>query len=207
MIRKGLAVAALVIAAGSLPQAFGATSHAATASCGTAVTQINRGAHGPLNCSSNGIKGIVVGDRTPLPLHSMTVTVDRTRITKKLVDAIDGTTISSATAQGEFVVIRVTVKNKTTTPQNFSPYLQTEAQIKKDQYTVSPKGEVADTGSQGLDNDIEPGETGTGDLVYDVPSSLAPSFPLYAALLVVNFGQSLTFGSASQVGLIVLGFA
>ena len=58
-----------------------------------------------------------------------------------------------------------------------------------------------------FDNYIEPGETGTCYLVYDVPSLLSPSFPLYAALLVVNFGYSLTFGSASLVGLIVLVFA
>ena len=93
MIRKGLAVAALVIAALSLPHPSAPlfTRNRKLRNCRDA-DQPRRTR--PLNCSSNGIKGIVVCDRTPLPLHSMTVTVYSTLITKKLVDAIVYTSIS-----------------------------------------------------------------------------------------------------------------
>jgi hypothetical protein len=136
-------------------------------------------------------------------MQTMTVTFDSTTLAKKLVDKDDGITLGSATAQGEFAIVRFTVKNNTNKPQQFDQFGQIELQVKTDQYSASLKGEDADPHEGDFNDDIEPGETGTGDVVLDIPTSAASSFPAHAALLLVNFGHDTSFDTG-QIGVLVL---
>jgi hypothetical protein len=91
-----------------------------------------------------------------------------------------------ATAQGEFVVVNVTVTNRTHRPQMFWDY-QAQLAVGGDTFSVSSKGQVADDRADSWGQDIEPGETGTGDLVYDVPAKQARA-ARHGTLEVVGFG-------------------
>jgi hypothetical protein len=135
----------------------------------------------------------------------MTVQAVRTRTTRTLTDKIDGTTLSHATAKGMFVLVTIRVVNHTHTPQLFDQDSQTELEIKTDYYSNSTPGLDADSGADAWGSEIEPGESSTGDLVFDVPKSAAALFPKHAALLLANFGDFLQASSVSELGLIYLG--
>jgi hypothetical protein len=182
-------------------------AHVVMASCPTVIQRIEfGGVAGPLECSANGTKTIVVARRTSLVLSSMTVNAVKTRTTHELSDVVDGTTISHATAKGTFVVVTIRVANHTHMPQLFDPDSQAELEIKSNDYSTSTPGTEADSGTDAWDSDIEPGESSTGDVVFDVPTSQASLFPQHAALLLVNFGDFLQASSrVSEFGLIYLG--
>jgi hypothetical protein len=181
-------------------------SQASTPACNSSQGQrIEHGAPGPIVCSSKGIKTIWVARRTTLALTSMHVNVVATRLTKKLAITSFGTTISHATAQGEFVVVTLRISNNTNKPQSFDDLAQTELQVGNDQFSVSTNGDESDKGSEGWNGDIEPGESATGDIVFDVSARSAADVPRHAGLLIVNFGDDVSFGSVSEVGIVYLG--
>ncbi len=92
---------------------FGGASvgHAATASCASDVQRVEAGAPGPLDCSTQGVKTLVVARRTALVLTSMRVTVQKMRTAHTLSEKIGGATVGHATAKGLFVVVTVRVSN------------------------------------------------------------------------------------------------
>jgi hypothetical protein len=51
---------------------------------------------------------------------------------------------------------------------------------------------------------VAPGETQTGDLIFDVPKSIAASFPSRSVLGVTNSNETVSSPSSRQVGLLVL---
>jgi hypothetical protein len=173
--------------------------------CTSVAKRIESGTPGPLNCSANGVATVYVAKRTALPLTTLAVTVTGVRTTRTLVEKVDGVTISHATAQGMFVVVTVRVANRTHKPQLFNGDSQTELLIGSDTYSISTSGDEADSGTSGLDNQIEPGESATGDIVFDVAKSVLRSYPAHAGLVVVNFGDFVSFGSVSQIGVVYLG--
>jgi hypothetical protein len=184
---------------------LGPTASASTPSCTSVAKRIESGTPGPLNCSAKGVPGVYVAKRTTLPLTSLTVAVTAARTTRTLVEKIDGTTISHATAQGMFVVLTVRVVNRTHKPQLFNEDIQTELLVGADTYSISTNGEESDSRSDGLDTQIEPGESATGDVVFDVAKKALTSYPAHAGLVVVNFGDFVSLGSVSQIGVIYLG--
>jgi hypothetical protein len=173
--------------------------------CTSVAKRIASGAPGPLNCSANGVATVYVAKQTTLPLATMAVTVTGVRMTRTLVEKVGGTTISHATAQGMFVVVTVRVANRTHKPQLFNDDSQVELLIGSDTYSISASGDEADSATSAFDSDIEPGETATGDVVFDVAKSVLKSYPAHAGLVVVNFGDFVSFGSVSQIGVVYLG--
>lgn len=199
LLNPSLTVAAAVLACLSA-----GTAAAAAPSCSQDTVKVQAGAHGPFACSLKGTATIIVGQKTRLAMQSMTVVGVSAKLTKRLEDKIDGTVISSATAQGRFAVVRITVTNHTHKPQSFDKFGQAELQVKQDSYSTSLKGIEADPAA-GLNDDIEPGESETGDLVFDVPAALAlAAFPAHAALFMVNFGDDTSYDLGGQLGVIVL---
>ncbi len=185
-------------------EAFPSVAGAAT-SCASDVQHVEAGAKGPFRCKAAGINTIVVGAQTPLPLTSLRASFRKARTTHTLVEKVDGTVMSHATAKGVFVLVTIQVTNLTHKPQSFDDLGQTELQIGNSQYSVSTDGDLSDSGADGFTDDIQPGESSTGDIVFDVPNSALALFPKHAALLLVNFGDDVSFGSPSQVGVMYVG--
>jgi hypothetical protein len=186
---------------------FAGTANAAapSAACSKSDThQIESGSPGPIICTTAGVKTVFVARRTMLVLSSMRVQVTGTRTTKTLVDQSDGVTFAHAKAQGTFAIVTLRITNETHQPQLFDEASQAELQIGVNQYSSSLNGEDADAGTQGLDDQIQPGESATGDIVFDVPTSAISGFTLHSALLLANFNQFLTI-SPTELGLIYLG--
>lgn len=209
MLRRGALV--LIAAFSCLAVAWSAAvahGRSAIPACNHADGQrIEHGAPGPIVCSTKGIKTILVARRTTLPLSSMHVQVLASRVTKSLKEVVDGTTISQATAKGEFVVITLRIANETHTPQSFDDLAQSELEIANNDFSVSTNGDEADSGTQGFDDQTQPGESSTGDIVFDVATKSASTFPAHAGLLLVDYGANVSVGSVNEVGLIYLGAA
>jgi hypothetical protein len=177
---------------------------AADASCATDAHAIETaGYQGPYHCKASGIPTVLVGPGVPMQMSSMTVRFVSKRVTKTVTNSTLG---QSASAQGMFVIVTVTITNNTQMPQLFNQDSQTVLQIGNSSYSISSKGDETDTGSDGWTNEINPGEHATGDLIYDVPSAtVASEYPTHAGVAFVNFGEFLSAGSASQLGILSLG--
>ena len=102
----------------------------------------------------------------------------------------------TANAHGTFVIVTIAVTNATNSPQTFdegSATSQAELVIGKNTYSVSFDAEnTNDPNSfETNNNDIQPGETRTGTVDFDVPSSAARQVNEHGALIVTDFGETL----------------
>ncbi len=148
---------------------------------------------------ANGIKTTLVGRTRPLVLSgALTATVVTIRMVKRIHSEF-----SNATAQGEFVILRVKITNDTNKPQLFNCGTQTELDLGDKTFSTSSSGTIADSGTGFLEQ-IQPDEYATGDCVFDVPTvTLVASHPKHAGLLVVPFSDFVQFGTPSALGLIL----
>jgi hypothetical protein len=110
----------------------------------------------------------------------------------------------TANARGTFVVVTIAVTNATTSPQTFdegSSTSQGSLEIGKNSYSVSFDAENTNDPNSFVTNDnaIQPGETRTGTIDFDVPSSAARQAYEHGALFVVDFGESVDSAQTAAV--------
>lgn len=106
---------------------------------------------------------------------------------------------SAARADGEFVVVQLTVENKGSKPRPFAPAsIQLHAEDLEFHVSIPPKGEFHDaiqaSGSKRIA--LQPGEKIEGPILFDVPPSVAERTDLE-----VHLGQSVTRSGAVVVEL------
>jgi Domain of unknown function (DUF4352) len=157
-------------------------------------------------CTSNGILFTVVHGMQTLHLKTLDVNV----VGVRTASTVSSGTGISATATGEFLIISIHVANKTSTPETSDGggfQNQDMLQLSGATYTEDFHAEnQADQQSFVTNNSpIQPGESVTGDLVFDVPTSAASGATKNprAGLVIANFGDDLS-QMPSSLGLIAL---
>jgi hypothetical protein len=140
-----------------------------------------------------------VQDASALQLKTLTV---------HYVDAHVAPTVTGGglteTATGEYVVVRISVTNTSSSSQSFADGAE-QAEL----LVLNSNAYQTDTLGQTTANDawaatVAPGGTQTGDLIFDVPKSIAASVPSRSVLGVTNYNETVSSPSSRQVGLLVL---
>lgn len=200
--RRRLAVAAVgALAAAGLSWAAGA--QAGTASCQKDLALIDGGASGPLSCVSSGTPTILVGRSTPLALKTVSVALSGVQTASRYTIAVRGQPPFRVKAKGVFILLTVALSNETNAPQVFKTQDQVVLEIHNS--TNFPDEFVNShiwwtkllTGPT-----IQPHQTLTGVLMFDVSKSALRTFPAKTGLAVVNFGQNTSSGLVTQLGVI-----
>ncbi len=194
-----------VVSTVTAPQA--STTIAATSSPSTTISTTSSSTSKPTDCNAlgidskglregtcftNGEKFTVVNKASTLHLRSLTAKFNGARTQNSL-----SAPASTATANGEFVIISLTIANKLDTPQTFDQIgtPQTALELGNKVYTEDFQAEngpdqqsfIANQLSQ---NGIQPGESKTGDVVFDVPSRAVSELDKTGNIIVVNFGDA-----------------
>ena len=180
-------------------------ARAAAAGCSSQLNRVESGAAGPLRCSAQGVTTIIVAKRTPLGLTSMRVSVQHLRTASVLSYTSHGVTIKRVATGGAYVVLTITVANRTRVPQRFSEADQAELQTNIGVFLISSEGSQADAGTDAWGHPIGPGRSISGDLVFDVSKTALVAFPHRAFLRLVNFGTFISGQSGGQAGIVYLG--
>lgn len=183
------------------------------ASTSDTTGQTNTGTTGPPDCStvdshtfvgkctaSNGTTFIFGNRGSTVRLKTMKVSIVNVGTTQS-VSSGSGFT---ANARGTFVIATIAVTNTTTSPQTFdegSATSQGQLEIGKNSYSVSFDAENTNDPNSFVtnSNDIQPGETRTGTIDFDVPSSAAPQVYKHGALVITNFGDSVDSAQTAAV--------
>jgi len=144
-------------------------------------------------CSSDGVTAALAHGTGVLHLKTLDAQVVAVR---KETSISNGAGIS-ATARGVFVIVALKVTNTSASPQNFDGIAsnQTLLDLNGDSYSEALDAEnQADQQSFLSQGDtIQPGESLTGDLIYDVPPDRASNITTspYNAVLVDDFGTNM----------------
>jgi hypothetical protein len=113
----------------------------------------------------------------------------------KTTQSVSNGSSITANAHGTFVIVTIAVTNRTTSPQTFdesSSSSQGALLIAGNRYAVSFEAEnTADPQSFVTNNNaIQPGETRTGTIDFDVPSDAAKKVSTRGVLLIADFGEN-----------------
>lgn len=183
-----------------------------------ATTQTQTTPSGPPACSGpvfQTASTCVLNGGTTVKIARGTATLHLKTLDAQVVGIRTASTVAnsgiSATANGVFLIIAIKVTNKASAPETFDGggfSQQTSLELNGSTYTEDFHAEnEADPQSFVTNNSpVQPGESVTGDLVYDVPpskASTATSSPR-AVLLIGNFGDDFSQSAPSTVGLIAL---
>lgn len=114
------------------------------------------------------------------------------------------------TAKGKFVIVTLAVTNKAHSPQSWGSNQSALVAANGDNYSEDfdvengvDQNSLLWTASGNLNGSAQPGQTVTGDVVFDVPSNVRVSG---GSIGIVNFGDDTSYlDQASQVGEIALG--
>jgi hypothetical protein len=169
---------------------------AGTPSCVRDLARIRAGAPGPLVCTHAGLQTVLTAKQTTLPLSSMQVSF----VSERTAHSVGG-----VVAAGVFVVLTIDVANETNTPQSFDGAAQADFELNDSSHFTSPEVGGADPAADAWAQPIAPGQSITGDLVFDVSKHALRSRRTDAALGLVNFGEDISSGPVSQLGIVVLG--
>jgi Domain of unknown function (DUF4352) len=158
-------------------------------------------------CTSDGVPLVFAHQGAPIHLKSLTAHLNGTSTATSLSDQV-----STVTAQGEFVLISLTIANTTTSPQTFAnPGTEpTALYIGKDQYSEDFDAENGPDQHSCValdESPTQPGASLTCDVVYDVPTAAVKTAETDGyKLFVVNYGDDLSSNAVStpaQVGVFV----
>jgi hypothetical protein len=158
------------------------------------------------HCTLGGVSFTVAHGTQTLRLKTLALNITGVRTTSTVAN-----NSISATAKGEFLIVTISVTNKTTSPETFDGggfQQQSELELDGASYTESFHAEnQADAQSFITNNSpIQPGESATGDLVFDVPPAEAAKATTDSrdVLIIGNFGDDLSQQQPSKLGLIAL---
>jgi hypothetical protein len=152
---------------------------------------------------SAGQKFLVVNRRSTLRMTELRAAVQDVR-TEKTLTSNTGT----SRAKGMFLIVTLNVTNKLNQPQKFdSDQNQVILYAGKDKkYTENFDAENGQDQDSFLwkKEDIQPDQTGTGDIVFDVPANIALGYdkPVVGAELgVLNFSDASSSASSPSLGI------
>ena len=176
-----------------------ATTPAGPPTCAAVALQAPR-------CTLNGVLITVAHGIHTLRLKTLDV---------KVVGVRTASTVSNAgissTAKGEFLIITIDVANRADSPETFDDggfQQQTQLELDGASHTEDFNAEnEADAQSFVTNNSaLQPGESTTGDLVFDVPPGAAAKATSDSrdVLIIGNFGDDLSQEQPSTLGLITL---
>ena len=155
--------------------------------------------------SSPASNTVMAGPGQWLKLDTLHAKVEHVSITHEESDQYLGV----KTAHGKFVVISLAVTNHSDSPQSFDDLGDEDALVLGNGKTYTERFDVIngyDQNSFTSQNDpIQPDQTTTHDVIFDVPSNAVVSG---ATLAVLNFGDDVNTYSAddgTQVGTMALG--
>lgn len=137
-------------------------------------------------CEANGLTVTVANRDTPLRLEELTATLTDIEIRATIEGEYD-----TVRARGKFVILRLSVTNRLDAPEAFASQ-QAVLQIENKTYTQSSDGDltaVEDAWTSQYE-ELQPGETRQGALIFDLPAAAAAKAESRAAtpnLLLVNF--------------------
>lgn len=203
MSSSGRCLAAAVGALASASLLWGAGAQAGTASCQKDLALIDGGASGPLTCISSGTPTILVGRSTPLALKTVSMALSGVQMASRYTIVVRGQPPTPVKAKGMFILLTVTLTNETNARHVFNTQDQVVLEI-NDSPNV-PQEFVNShiwwtklfTGPT-----IQPHQTLTGVLMFDVSKVALRTFPAKTGLAVVNFGQNTSSGLVTQLGVI-----
>jgi hypothetical protein len=146
------------------------------------------------SCKTKGTAITVVNSDRSLGLKSLTLRINRISTSNSLSDGSG----QSAIAHGRFVTVNVTVGNRADSAQTFDGVgtQQTQLFLSKDTFNEDFEAENGPDQNSCLwnapDAGIQPEETQTCDVVFDVPSHLIGQIDTTGNLDVINFGDDLS---------------
>lgn len=151
-------------------------------------------------CTHGGVTLILANRGSPVHLKTLTVMVVNVD-TPQTISSGSGFT---ANANGTFVQVTIAVTNTTHAPQTFdegSSTSQGSLEIGNNTYSVSFDAENTNDPNSFVTNNnaIQPGETRTGTIDFDVPSSAAAQASQHGALLITDFGDSVDSAQSAAV--------
>jgi hypothetical protein len=161
----------------------------ATATCAQLHMTRRTGAKEGTCHDPDGTKFITVNKAHTVKLKTLTARLNGIRV----VDSVstDGGYISK-TASGKFVILSVTVANRTSSPQVFqgvgddTAKLAIDSGVYTQDFDASNQADQASFVSQ--DDPIQPGGSKTGDLIFDLPSRRVAKVYTQGVLSVINLG-------------------
>lgn len=154
-------------------------------------------------CELEGTTVLVAHGHGEVRLSTLAARIEGIRTTSSFSSGV-GTT----TAHGVFLVISLHVANMASTPQVFDGVgeKQVALSVSKHYYSESFEAENESDRQSFITNEepIQPGESKTGDLVFDVPSSVVNEVQALpeSGLFIGNFGDNEIEGTPSGTGLI-----
>ena len=151
-------------------------------------------------CTSNGATFTFANPGSTVALKTLKVKV----VNVATADSVSNGSGFTANAHGTFVIVSIAVTNTTQSPQTFdegSSTSQAALRIGNNTYSVSFDAENTNDPNSFVTNDapIQPGETRTGTIDFDVPSSAAARVNQHGGLVVVDFGETLDSAQSAAV--------
>jgi predicted peroxiredoxin len=140
------------------------------------------------DCMNDGVRLTVTGRAHPLVMKTMKVRYKSLRVVKTAVSSYD-----RATANGKFVIVKITVTNRTNRPQDFSSIGDGPAILLVDgkQYTqdINAANTADDAAFESQAKSIQPDASQTGDVVFDVPAARIAPLLDHGVILFLDFGK------------------
>jgi hypothetical protein len=161
----------------------------ATATCAELHMTRRTGAHEGTCHDPDGTKYVTVNKSHTVKLKTLTARLNGIRVVDS-VSTDDG--YISETASGKFVILSVTITNRTSSPQvfegsgNASASLAIDSGVYSQDFDASNQADPASFVSQ--DDPIQPGGSKTGDLIFDLPSKRVPKVYTQGVLSLINLG-------------------
>lgn len=168
------------------------TSTTSTSVCdakGINSTQLNEG-----SCSANGYHYTVVNSNSTLKLKTLSAHLEAV----KTADSVSSGYGQTAVAHGRFVIVTLLVLNRLDSPQTFGGVGQQQTALTlrgKAIYSEDFDAENQADQNSCISKDgssVQPGESTTCDVIFDVPSNRIDQLATVGNLVVANFGDDLS---------------
>lgn len=142
-------------------------------------------------CVTKGVTFTVVNKGSVLRMHSLTASLNGIRAADSL-----SSDVSSATASGMFVISSLTVTNRLDSPQTFDQIgtAQTQLLLGRQTFTENFDAENGNDPQSCVSKDdagIQPGESLTCDVIFDVPTSSLAKLTTNGNISITNFGDDI----------------
>lgn len=150
-------------------------------------------------CVEEGGSRVKIANRdTTLVLPELSARYLGYRTAKTLTSSVD-----TQTAEGRFVIIRVRITNKTSSPEVFKDAKSTALHLGGARYTTHFDAENMPGDSFVWNDDpIQPGNSRTGTIIFDVPARRVAKMEEDGNLLIAQFSDKARDGSTMALGLI-----
>jgi Domain of unknown function (DUF4352) len=150
-------------------------------------------------CTENGVTVTVVNPGHEARLHTLAARFNGCRQASSVSDGFG----QSVSARGVFALCSITVRNRSDTPQTFDGIgaRQTTLVVDGKQFSQNFDAENQADAKSFItqDSEIQPGESRTGDVVFDLQPRFMRHLGTSGNLFVVNFGDDLDSATDAAV--------